>query len=101
MSERVAARMADIAPFHVMDILARARALESQGHDIIHLEIGEPDFPTPAPIVEAGVAALRAGHTHYTGALGLPELRTAIAGFYDQRWNAAVDPTRVIVTPGA
>jgi aspartate/methionine/tyrosine aminotransferase len=101
MSERVAARMADIAPFHVMDILARARALESQGHDIVHLEIGEPDFPTPAPIVEAGVAALRAGHTHYTGALGLPELRTAIAGFYDQRWNAAVDPTRVIVTPGA
>lgn len=101
MSERVAARMADIAPFHVMDILARARALEAQGRDIIHLEIGEPDFPTPAPIVEAGVAALRTGHTHYTGALGLPELRNAIAGFYDHRWNATVDPTRVIVTPGA
>ncbi|MBS1185640.1 MAG: putative aminotransferase [Proteobacteria bacterium] len=101
MSERVAARMADIAPFHVMDILARARTLESQGHDIIHLEIGEPDFPTPAPIVEAGVAALRAGHTHYTGALGLPELRSAIAGFYAQRWNATIDPARVIVTPGA
>ena len=101
MSERVAARMADIAPFHVMDILARARALEAQGHDIIHLEIGEPDFPTPAPIVEAGVAALRAGHTHYTGALGLPELRRAIAGFYAQRWNATINPARVIVTPGA
>ena len=101
MSERVAARMADIAPFHVMDILARARALEAQGRDIIHLEIGEPDFPTPAPIVEAGVAALRAGHTHYTGALGLPELRSAIAGFYAQRWNATINPARVIVTPGA
>ena len=101
MSERVAARMADIAPFHVMDILAQARALEAQGRDIIHLEIGEPDFPTPAPIVEAGVAALRAGHTHYTGALGLPELRNAIAGFYAQRWNATINPARVIVTPGA
>ncbi|MDO9636307.1 MAG: aminotransferase, partial [Thiobacillus sp.] len=77
-----AARMAGIAPFHVMDILARAHALEAAGHDIIHLEIGEPDFATPAPIVEAGVAALRAGHTHYTGALGLPALRVAIADFY-------------------
>ncbi len=101
MHERLAARMWDIEPFHVMDILARARALEVQGRDIIHLEIGEPDFATPAPIVEAGVAALRAGHTHYTGALGLPELRSAIAGFYDQRWNVAVDPARIVVTTGA
>ncbi|MFP5407764.1 MAG: pyridoxal phosphate-dependent aminotransferase [Gammaproteobacteria bacterium] len=96
-----AARMAGIAPFHVMDILARAQTLEAAGRDIIHLEIGEPDFATPAPIVEAGVAALRAGHTHYTGALGLPALRTAIAGFYASRWEAAVDPAHVIVTPGA
>jgi aspartate/methionine/tyrosine aminotransferase len=101
MNERIAARVSDIAPFHVMDILARARALESQGHDIIHLEIGEPDFPTPSPIVEAGVAALRAGHTHYTGALGLPELRRAIAGFYAQHWRIEVDPARIVVTPGA
>jgi aspartate/methionine/tyrosine aminotransferase len=93
--------MAGIAPFHVMDILARAQALQAAGHDIIHLEIGEPDFATPAPIVEAGVAALRAGHTHYTGALGLTALREAIAGFYDTRWQATVDPTRVVVTPGA
>ncbi len=98
---RTAARMAGIAPFHVMDILARAQALQAAGHDIIHLEIGEPDFATPAPIVEAGVAALRAGHTHYTGALGLTALREAIAGFYDTRWQATVDPTRVVVTPGA
>ncbi|MHB8937876.1 MAG: pyridoxal phosphate-dependent aminotransferase [Thiobacillus sp.] len=96
-----AARMAGIAPFHVMDILARAQALEAAGRDIIHLEIGEPDFATPAPIVEAGVAALRAGHTHYTGALGLPTLREAIAGFYATRWQVTVDPARVIVTPGA
>ena len=98
---RTAARMAGIAPFHVMDILARAQALEAAGRDIIHLEIGEPDFATPAPIVEAGIAALRAGHTHYTGALGLPALREAIAGFYAARWQAAVNPARVVVTPGA
>lgn len=96
-----AARIGDIAPFHVMDILARAQALEAAGHDIVHLEIGEPDFATPAPIVEAGVDALRAGHTHYTGALGLPALREAIADFYASRWQARVDPARVVVTPGA
>lgn len=98
---RTAARMAGIAPFHVMDILARAQALEAAGRDIIHLEIGEPDFATPEPVVAAGIAALRAGHTHYTGALGLPLLREAIAGFYAARWQAAVDPARIVVTPGA
>ena len=98
---RTAARVAGIAPFHVMDILARAQALETVGCDIIHLEIGEPDFATPAPIVEAGVAALRAGHTHYTGALGLPALREAIAQFYASRWEAVVDPARIVITPGA
>ncbi|MGA9163199.1 MAG: pyridoxal phosphate-dependent aminotransferase [Thiobacillus sp.] len=98
---RTAARMDGIAAFHVMDILARAQALEAAGRDIIHLEIGEPDFATPEPIVEAGIAALRAGHTHYTGALGLPALREAIAGFYATRWHVAVDPARMVVTPGA
>lgn len=98
---RIAARMAGIAPFHVMDILARAHALQAAGRDIVHLEIGEPDFATPAPIVEAGIAALRAGHTRYTGALGLPALREAIASFYAARWQAAVDPARIVVTPGA
>ncbi len=97
----IAGRMAGIAPFHVMDILARAQALEAAGRDIIHLEIGEPDFATPAPIVEAGVAALRAGQTHYTGALGLSAIREAIAEFYAARWQATVDPARVVVTPGA
>jgi aspartate/methionine/tyrosine aminotransferase len=101
MVERTAARMAEIAPFHVMDILARARALQTQGRDIIHLEVGEPDFATPQPIIEAGVAALRAGRTHYTGALGLPALRQAIAGFHAQRWNCEVDARRILVTPGA
>jgi len=93
--------MDGIAPFHVMDILARAQALEAAGRDIIHLEIGEPDFATPKPIVEAGIAALRAGHTHYTGALGLTALREAIADFYATRWKATVDPAHIVVTPGA
>ena len=96
-----AARMDGIEPFHVMAILAQAQALEAAGRDIIHLEIGEPDFATPAPIIEAGIAALRAGCTHYTNALGLPALREAIAGFYATRWQAAVDPARIVVTPGA
>ena len=98
---RIAPRMEGIAPFHVMAILAQAQALEAAGRDIIHLEIGEPDFATPAPIVEAAVTALRAGHTHYTNALGLPALRKAVAGFYSSRWQASVDPAQVVITPGA
>ena len=98
---RTAPRVDAIAPFHVMDILARAHALAAAGRDVIHLEIGEPDFPTPAAIVEAGVTALRAGHTRYTGALGLPALRAAIAAFYATHWDAEVDAARVVVTPGA
>ena len=101
LKPRIATRMNGIEPFHVMAILARAQALETAGHDIIHLEIGEPDFATPEPIIEAGAAALRAGHTHYTGALGLPALRKAIAGFYATRWQATVDPAQIVVTPGA
>jgi len=95
----IANRMAGIAPFHVMDILARARLLEAQGRSIVHMEIGEPDFPTAAPIVEAGIAALRTGHTHYTPSLGLPALRAAIAASYQEQ--ARPDPARVVVTPGS
>jgi len=93
-------RSQEIAPFHVMSLLARAQALERQGHDVIHLEIGEPDFTTAAPIIEAGQAALAAGHTRYTAARGLPALRQAIAGFYRQRHGLEIDPERVLVTPG-
>ena len=96
-----ARRALEIEPFRVMAILARARELQAQGRDIIHMEVGEPDFPTPEPIVRAGMAALQAGHTHYTPALGLPALRQAIAGYYQDRHGVAVDPTRVCVTPGA
>lgn len=97
----VARRGLEIEPFRVMAILARARELEARGRDIVHLEIGEPDFSTPAPIVEAGIAALGAGATHYTPALGLPELRRAIAAHYGRRHGVALDPERVCVTPGA
>lgn len=97
----LAARMARIEPFHVMSLLAQARALEQAGRDIVHMEVGEPDFQTPEPVVEAGVAALRAGRTHYTPALGLPALREAIADYYSRRYGLRVDPGRVVVTPGA
>lgn len=94
----LANRMQRIDPFHAMDILARARALEAAGRSIIHMEIGEPDFPTPEPIVAAGIDALRAGHTRYTPATGLPALRSAIAAHY-----APVNVTaeRIVVTPGS
>ncbi len=94
-------RAADIEPFRVMDILARAQALQAAGRDVIHLEVGEPDFPTPAPIVEAGIRALRAGQTRYTPALGLPALREAIAAYHQRRHGVAIDPARIAVTPGA
>ncbi len=98
---QTALRAIDIEPFRVMAILARARELEAAGRDVIHLEVGEPDFATPAPIVEAGIAALRAGHTHYTPALGMPALRAAIAAYYGERYDVDVTPARVCVTPGA
>jgi aspartate/methionine/tyrosine aminotransferase len=84
-----------------MDLLARARALEVQGHSIIHMEIGEPDFPTPRPIVAAGMAALAHGDTFYTPALGLPELRAAIAGWYATRHGVNLSAARLAVTAGA
>ena len=97
----IARRMADIEPFHVMDVLARARRMEAAGRRIVHLEIGEPDFPTPEPIMEAGRKALADGHTHYTPAVGLPALRETIAGFYRDHHGVDVSPERIIITPGA
>ncbi|MBK0027328.1 pyridoxal phosphate-dependent aminotransferase [Stenotrophomonas sp. S48] len=93
-------RSHEIAPFHVMSLLARAQALEQAGHDVIHLEIGEPDFTTAEPIVRAGQAALAAGHTRYTAARGLPALRQAISGFYARHYGLDIDPERILVTPG-
>jgi len=97
----IAQRMQHIQPFYVMDLLARARDLEAQGRSIVHMEIGEPDFVTPAPIIEAGHRALSAGHTHYTPALGLPALRQKIADAYRSGYGVGVEASQVLVTPGA
>lgn len=97
----LAARMADIAPFHVMELMARARKLEAEGRSIIHMEVGEPDFPTPQPILDAAAAYIREGHVFYTHALGLPQLREAISDFYASRYGVRVSPERIIVTAGA
>lgn len=94
-------RAREIAPFHVMVLLARAKALEAQGRDIVHLEIGEPDFPTPQPVCTAAAKAMAHGELFYTPALGLPELRAAIAAFYQTRYGVTVAPSRVVVTTGS
>jgi aspartate/methionine/tyrosine aminotransferase len=94
-------RIDRVAPFRVMSLLETAQAREAAGHDVIHLEVGEPDFATPEPVVAAGQAALSAGHTRYTPAAGLPALREAIAGHYAEYFGAEVDPRRILVTPGA
>ena len=98
---RAARRAADIQPFVVMDVLARAHALEAAGRRIIHMEIGEPDFTAPAPVVAAAARALREGRTAYTPTLGLPALREAIAGHYRAALGTRVDPASVAITPGA
>jgi aspartate/methionine/tyrosine aminotransferase len=96
-----ARRAREIEPFHVMALLARAKELEAQGRSIVHMEIGEPDFPTPGPIRDAGVRSLEKGEVFYTPALGLPELRQAIAGFYRARYGVEVPARRIVVTTGA
>lgn len=96
----IAKKMAAIRPFYVMDILARAKTLERQGRDLVHMEIGEPDFPTPPAIIRAAHRALDSGHTFYTQALGLPALREAIAEYYQRRFSVQIAPGRVALTPG-
>ncbi len=93
--------MAGIEPFRVMDVMSRAAALERAGRSIIHMEVGEPDFPTPEPVRRAAARALEGGALPYTVALGLPELREAIAGFYRTRYGFELSPERVVVTPGS
>jgi aspartate/methionine/tyrosine aminotransferase len=97
----LADRMEGIQPFYVMDLLAYARKLEAQGRHIIHMEIGEPDFPTPDPIRLAAQNTLKTNPIHYTSALGLPELRQAISDFYQQRYQLEIPATRIVITPGA
>lgn len=101
MNDPVAKRMHEISPFYVMELLQRAKQLEALGKSIIHMEIGEPDFATPRPIIDAGIKHLQTGQTKYTAAAGLPELREKIAEFYRQRYGVSVARERIFVTPGA
>ena len=94
-------RAREIDSFKVMDLLKRAAELDSAGMDVVHMEAGEPDFPTAAPIVQAAHAALEAGQTRYTPAGGIMPLREAIAGFYQQRYGVDLAPEQVLVTAGA
>ncbi|MGZ5037178.1 MAG: pyridoxal phosphate-dependent aminotransferase [Usitatibacter sp.] len=97
----LAARMAHIEPFEVMEIQTLAREIEAAGRDVIHLEIGEPDFTTPRPIVEAAKQALDSKPMFYTSAMGLMELREAIAKFYRDRYRIEVPASRIVVTAGS
>ena len=98
---RTARRAAEIEPFEVMDVLSRAQALERAGRHVVHMEIGEPDFTAPEPVVEAGMRAIRDGRTAYTATLGLNSLREAIASHYQKKFLVKVDPGRIAITSGA
>jgi aspartate/methionine/tyrosine aminotransferase len=97
---RVSERARHISPFMVMEVLEKAHELESMGRHIIHLEIGEPDFPTPECIREGAIKAIRDGHTHYTHSLGLIELREAICEHYSEKYGVEVGPDQVLITSG-
>jgi aspartate/methionine/tyrosine aminotransferase len=97
---RLATRMGRLGTETAFEVLVRARALEAQGKDVVHLEIGEPDFDTPANIIEAGAEALRSGWTHYGPSAGLPDLRAAIADYVNRSRGTRFGPEHVVVTPG-
>ncbi len=97
---KLASRMSRIGTETAFEVLARARALEAGGRDVIHLEIGEPDFVTPRHIIEAAYRAMLDGHTHYGPAAGLPELRRAVARYVGRTRGLNVDPEQVVITPG-
>lgn len=100
MSTKLASRMGRLGTETAFEVLVRAKALEAQGRDVVHLEIGEPDFDTPQNIVEAGATALREGWTHYGPAAGIPELREAISSYINGSRGTAFDADQVIVMPG-
>src|SRR6059058_4704994 len=97
---RLAKRMARLGTETAFEVLVKARALEAKGRNIVHLEIGEPDFDTPANIIEAAADALHKGFTHYGPSAGLPELRETIAGYVSETRGVRVTPEEVVVVPG-
>src|ERR1700729_1898080 len=98
---KLAERMHRLGVESAFDVLVRARALEKQGRSVIHLEIGEPDFPTPAHIIEAGKRALDEGFTKYGPTAGLPELRESIARYVSRTRGIRAEMDQVCVVPGA
>ena len=98
---RFAERMNHLGTETAFEVFARAKALEAKGRDIVHLEIGEPDFDTPKNIVDAAMNAIGKGYTHYGPSAGLPEARAAIAEYVARKRGVAVDPLQVVITPGA
>jgi aspartate/methionine/tyrosine aminotransferase len=102
MSElKLAKKMQDLGTETAFEVLARAKALEAQGHDMVHLEIGEPDFDTPRNIIDAAIKALNDGYTHYNASAGMMETREAFARYISDDRGVDVKPTQVVVTPGA
>ena len=97
----LARRTSAITPFRVVDVMEAAWAAERAGRQIVHLEVGEPDFGTPAPVVEAASKAIADGRVRYTSSLGIPELREAISGYYADRFGVDVPARRVVITTGA
>jgi aspartate/methionine/tyrosine aminotransferase len=97
---RLPAYLDAIKPFRAVEVFQAARLLEAQGRSIVHLEFGEPDFPTPPAVQEAAVRAIRAGYTRYTHSLGLPEFRAAICAYHRRRYGIDVHPDRVLVSMG-
>lgn len=93
-------RIDQIEPFRVMQLLERARVLEGEGRKIIHMEIGEPDFLTPAPVIAAAHAALEKGDNFYTPSTGEPALQKALAAFYRHEYGLNISPERFLITPG-
>jgi aspartate aminotransferase len=101
VSIKFAQRMQNLGTEGAFEVLAKARLLEAQGKNVIHLEIGEPDFPTPENIVEAAYGAMRADYTHYTPAGGILEVRQAVADFLNKRFGTDVEPLEVVMVPGS
>ncbi len=101
MHQNLAARLDNIAPFHVMELMKMAAELERQGRHLIHMGIGEPDFTAPQAVIDAAAKAMAAGRLQYTSALGLPALRTAISQYYRDVFGLDVPASRIIVTAGA
>ncbi|WP_293777380.1 pyridoxal phosphate-dependent aminotransferase [uncultured Oxalicibacterium sp.] len=97
----LAARLEQIAPFHVMELAKHAAELERQGRHIVHMGIGEPDFTAPQPVLDAAMRAMQEGRSQYTAATGMPALRKAISDYYQDAYGVKVSPSRIVVTAGA